>query len=564
LNRLHGQLSLQQGTARDRWDELSAVQAKLHDVQERCRQEAEDSVCEMECRRVQLEELQEEVHCAMLFNDKQQRELAEARQELQASEQRAEQIREEALMLGDQREELETREAALRCMESSWGCIVRQTVGEGGATEQQASGDDVLEFIRCAVSQRLVDGVSRLKPSMVAHQDLVDWVVSRSLGGGRSPQSPPLSMMQQVGTAAPLQSGPHVGQWTECLSAASTSDGEEEEEEDIADNELGASIDACPRHAERPLLRHRDPEADLSNISVALPATSEFVGLNGLVGGCSPCSSLVLASEESAHFQVPRSDSFKENCWRDVSERGHDAASASILPPDRSARPPQTPKSTGGSYVAGSPHAQRSPQSEPHVASALRTPLCPQQQCMSHQPVPKGCSDRGRGCSWMPSITLTGAETPKVWPSKGGSGAGMLLSPNTTQNSFLSPVHPPNCFMSPVPGQNSMCTTSSCGAKTGRGAPLGSLMAVPTPMRPPTSWIRQQKQQQQQQQQPQQQQSQQQPVGPAAVAGQMLHGLASQRAAGPVLAPAPGGMAHVIACRQVTRASGPCVFVQRY
>lgn len=585
LDELQGQLSLQKGTKRDRGDELSAVEAQFHDVQERCCQEAEDQVREMECSRVQLEELQAELDLAMSLNEKQLRELAEAQQELRASELRAEQIRENTLMLGDQQEELETREAALRCMESSWGCIVQQAFGGGVTAERQALGDDLLDLLRSAVSERLVDEVCRLEPSIAARQDLADWVVLRSLGGGRSPQSPLSTVQQQIGAVGPLQSGALGGPRTECLSAASTSDGEEkeeddeEEEEDIPDYEMGASIDACPRHVEQPNLRRKDPDADLSNISVALPATSEFVGLNGLVGGLgglggSSCSSLALASEESAYFHAPRCDSFRENSLRSVSARGHDAARASILPPDRSARLPQTPKSTG-SYVAGSPHAQRSPQSEPHIASALRTPLCPQQQCMSHQPVPNCGTDRGRGCSWMPGMTVPGAETPKVWPSVGGGGAGLMMSPNTTQSSFLSPGRAPSCFMSPVPGQNSMCTTTtSCGAAKAGGAPLGSLLAVPTPMRPPTSWIRQQQQQlQNQHQHPHQ--SQQQPVGSAAMAGQMLHGLPSQRASGPVMAPvapsvaatmapAPGGMAHVVVRRQVTRSSGPCVLVQRF
>jgi hypothetical protein len=55
------------------------------------------------------------------------------------------------------------------------------------------------------------------------------------------------------------------------------------------------------------------------------------------------------------------------------------------------------------------------------------------------------------------------------------------------------------------------------------------------------------------------------------VAGHMLHGLATQRAAGPVLAattpPVATALAppqHVVVCRQVTRAAGPCVLVQRF
>lgn len=112
--------------------------------------------------------------------------LVEAQTVVHSTDRQAEEVRLELALLADQRKELEAQEAALRCMEGAWTCVVQQNFVDWDA-------EDLLQILRNTVSERVVGELLNSDPRLNRHRDVVMALTRATLG----------SVSTVVGTSRP-------------------------------------------------------------------------------------------------------------------------------------------------------------------------------------------------------------------------------------------------------------------------------------------------------------------------------------------------------------------------
>lgn len=105
---------------------LAQYYAQLADVEQRCVQEADEHEALLDAMQVKVDECSLALLEVGELRAQQSVALREAAQTLTAFECQAERLRQEALLLGARRQEIELREVALRCMEGAQARVVAQ------------------------------------------------------------------------------------------------------------------------------------------------------------------------------------------------------------------------------------------------------------------------------------------------------------------------------------------------------------------------------------------------------------------------------------------------------